>query len=88
LTKEAVKRGYKDGVLIVDLYNGKSNKDTIRVSSNKFDYEKIRAGKNSGDMALRDSDGSIIFHNGVWAEIIPTMTKSEVLEKYKVNVVD
>ena len=72
LINEAKRRGYKNGVEIVDIYNGKTNQDTTIVSSNKFDYEKVKAGSIQGDMALRDSDGNIIFHNGNWASIIQT----------------
>lgn len=35
-----------------------------------FFYENIKAGKNQGQMALRDTDGNVLFHNGTWAEII------------------
>ena len=77
LKNEAVKRGFKEGVCVQDVYNGKTEKCTTSISSNNFDYEKIGAGINSGKMALRDSDGSIIFFNGKWAKIIPTKTKEE-----------
>ena len=77
LKNEAVKRVFKEGVCVQDVYNGKTEKCTTSISSNNFDYEKIGAGINSGKMALRDSDGSIIFFNGTWAKIIPTKTKEE-----------
>lgn len=83
LIKEAVKRGLKEGVYIIDVYNGESEKDTIRVSSNRFDWEPIGGGKNQGQMALRDSDGSILFHNGNWTKIIPTITIQEAEAKLK-----
>lgn len=83
LTKEAVKRGYKEGVYMVDMYNGESEKDTILVSSNRFDWEPIGGGKNQGQMALRDSCGNIIFHNGQFAEIIPTLTIQQAEAKLK-----
>ena len=77
LKNEAVKRGYKQGIYIVDMYNEISESDIIQVTSDKLDWEKIRAGKNCNDMALRDSDGNIIFSKGTWATIIETKTKEE-----------
>jgi hypothetical protein len=77
LIEEAKKRGYKKGLLIQDIYNGNSAEDLVNVSSDLFDYESIKAGVNQGKMALRDSDGSIIFYDGVWAEIIKTFSKEE-----------
>jgi hypothetical protein len=77
LIEEAKKRGYKNGLLIQDIYNGKSIEDLVNVSSDLFDYESIKAGVNQGKMALRDSDGSIIFYEGIWAKIIKTFSKEE-----------
>ena len=87
LKNEAVKRGFKEGVCVQDVYNGKTEKCTTSISSNNFDYEKIGAGINSGKMALRDSDGSIIFFNGKWATIIPTKTKEEAEKLLGVKIV-
>lgn len=83
LIQEAKKRGYKKDIEVVDIYNGKTEKDTTIISSNNFDYEIIKAGSIQGDMALRDSDGNIIFHNGTWATIIETPTDIiTIFEKY------
>jgi hypothetical protein len=77
LIEEAKKRGYKKGLSIQDIYNGNSDEDLVNVSSDLFDYESIKAGVNQGKMALRDSEGSVIFYDGVWAEIVKTFSKEE-----------
>jgi hypothetical protein len=77
LIKEANKRGYKKGLLIQDIYNSDANDPNIKVSSENLDYETIKAGINQGKMSLRDSQGSIIFYNGLWAEIIKTISKED-----------
>lgn len=87
LIKEAVKVGYKQGIYIVDVYNGESEKDIVQVSSNVFQWEPIGAGINAGQMALRDSDGNIIFHNGKFAEIIQTLTIQEAEAKLNCKIV-
>jgi len=86
LVAEATRRGYKQGLLIQDIYNGDLDKSNVKISSDFFDYETIKAGENQGQMALRDSNGSIIFHNGVWAEIVNTMTKEEAEEKFNIVI--
>jgi hypothetical protein len=73
LTNEAIKRGFKEGVCINDLYCG----GTVFISGNKYDYEEVPYTPYAGEMALRDSDGNILFINGQWAEIIKTYTKEE-----------
>jgi hypothetical protein len=86
LTAEAIRRGYKQGLLIQDIYNGDWDKSNVKISSDFFDYETIKAGVNQGQMALRDSNGSIIFHNGIWAEIVNTMTKEEAELKFNIVI--
>jgi len=88
LTKEAIKRGYFRGVKVVDIYNGKSEKDTAIISSNKFDWEEIPCGEKIGQMALRDSNGSIIFHNGQWATIIKhqELTLQQIADNSKIDL--
>jgi hypothetical protein len=73
LTNEAIKRRFKEGVCINDLYCG----GTVFISGNKYDYEEVPYTPYAGEMALRDSDGNILFVNGQWAEIIKTYTKEE-----------
>lgn len=85
LEKEAVKRGLKKGVLINDIYN--NNVNGVIISSYELDYEIVPHGKLQGNMALRDTDGNIIFINGTWAEIIPSITKQESEEKLKCKIV-
>lgn len=70
LEKEAIKRGYREGVLIEDIYIGTKERPNITVSSDDFDWEKIPVGKRAGVMALRDSEGSILFTEGHWTPII------------------
>ena len=74
LIAEAKKRGFVKGIFINDLYLGENS---VIISSNDFDYETIKAGKQVGEMALRDSNGNILFHNGQWATIFNTITKEE-----------
>lgn len=80
LIAEAKKRGFEEGVNIVDLYNGKSKNDYVLISSDDFEYEKVPCGKLQGKMALRDSDGSILFVDGKWATIIEQPTEMTVAE--------
>jgi hypothetical protein len=66
--------GMVKGAKIIDIYNGKTKTDTVIISSNKFDYEGVPFGEYQGKMALRDSNGSILFINGIWATIIKEET--------------
>ena len=70
LIKEARRRGYREGVLIEDIYTGIKERPNITVSSDDFDWEEIPVGKRAGVMALRDSEGSILFTDGHWTQII------------------
>lgn len=75
LTKEAVKRGYKEGVYMEDLYH--DSKDHFKCNGNSFDYEEVPFNVLKGKMALRDKAGNVIFCYGKWASIIPTITKED-----------
>jgi hypothetical protein len=86
LIEEARKIGYKEGLFMSDIYNGCSYNLNVKVSSNFFDYETIKAGKNQGQMALRDSEGNIIFHDGIWAEVLNVMSKKEAEEKFNIVI--
>jgi len=88
LRNEAVRRGYKRDVVIVNMYNGTPSKLHTRISNNIFDWEEIGGGKNQGEMALRDSNGNILFHNGIWATIIPTKTRQEAEKELNCKIVD
>jgi len=86
LLAEALKRGYNKGLLIEDLYNGCASEPDVNITSDFLDYETIKAGANQGQMALRDSDGNIIFHNGIWAKIQKVMTKEEAEAKFNIVI--
>ena len=82
LIKEANRRGLKKGVRINDIYNGKNDTDTITVSSNRLDYESVPLGRFQDKMALRDSEGAILFVDGQWADIIEqTLTLEQRVER-------
>jgi len=72
LKNEAVKRGFKEGVCVKGMDSG----DSCMLSSRKsLDY----------DGAL--NFGYDIFRNGVWAEIIQTLTKKEAEEKLNCKII-
>ncbi len=74
LIAEAKKRGFKEGVWY--------RKPTfIEEAKGKMIYSI-----NSGELYFTGSSYTI-FKNGVWAEIIPTMTKQEAEEKLKCKIV-
>ena len=79
LKNEAVKRGLADGVYI-NIINNYPHEHLVDRITGKFDYEEVPGGRYEGKMALRDSDGNIIFINGQWATITPTITKEEAEE--------
>lgn len=73
LIDEAKKRGYREGVMIEDIYIGTPN---TTVSSNNFDWEELPFKQKS--MALRDSEGSILFVDGQWTPIIELTLEDRV----------
>lgn len=75
LEKEAINRGFKDGVTFVNLFN--NLKYTAR--NNCFKYLK------TGELVI---DNNTIFHNGKWAEIIETITKSEAEKQLNKTIID
>jgi len=81
LEKEAVRRGYKRDVIILDLYNGKTEISTTRVTNNIFEWEEVPCGKYKNKMALRDSFGNILFMDGIWTKIIQTIIIKEAEAK-------
>ena len=89
LIEEAKRRGFKKGVRVNDIYNGKSDTDTTTISSNDFDYEGVPLGKFQDKMALRDSKGNILFVDGQWADVIHSpieLTIEEIAERFGVSV--
>lgn len=86
LKNEAVKRGYKKGTYTEDLFFD-PKRDSAVISSDEFDWEIAFCGKQEGKKCLRDSDGNVIFVDGKWAEIIPTITKQEAEELLNKKIV-
>lgn len=86
LTKEAVRRGYKEGVFIISFCvncDGYTMNDCkLELSEEFYNCEDVKSDKT----ALR-MGGCYIYSNGIWAEIIPTMTKEEAYEKFGVKIV-
>ena len=74
LEKEAVKRGFKEGVKFKVL-----DVETI------FTFKKIWFSKNNLNMAW-SSDCGIIFNNGTWATPIKTMTIDELASDIKLSI--
>lgn len=74
LINEAVKRGFKEGV-----YFDSPNKTTKDYVSEKLNY-------NSSHNSLY-TDGIAVFNRGIWATIIPTITKEEAEKKLGVKII-
>lgn len=74
LKKEAVKRGYKEGVHFKDLHT--KSPGCVDVVKYYKDSEDLR------------SDGCCIFHKGQWAEIIQTKTKEEAEKLLNCKIID
>jgi len=79
LINEAKKRGFKNGVWVKTINGTKK-----RIKGDLFFYFK-----ENKIMSMFDFDGmnGLIFHNGKWAEIIPTLTQKEAEEKLNVKIV-
>lgn len=73
LLKEAVKRGYKEGVYIKGMDNG----DICKL------YDNIHIFDNNRLNITYD-----IFRSGKWAEIIETITKKEAEKKLNKKIID
>lgn len=88
LIKEAKKRGFKEGVKVMELNN---NKETL--TSGGFHSTSIGWLSHKSDCKY-DEDGAIIFGDGKWAEIITEpikeVTIEEIQEKYgcKIKIVE
>jgi len=80
LIKEAEKRGYKDSfIYCIEGYIGSESLKLI--GDYKYEKEKNRLIIEGGDTLYT------VFKDGVWAEIIPTITKQEAEEKLKCKIV-
>lgn len=79
LIAEAKKRGFKRGVWanrsqeMLNKYNTPSVKKEILIEQEEFEHGDIL-----NELTL---NGRLIFIQGIWAEIIPTITKSEAKKK-------
>jgi hypothetical protein len=67
LLEQITKRGYQKGSICESIINEEPN---FIVSSDDFDIELLRFSSKelNGNIAIRDSDGSVIFINGNWAK--------------------
>ena len=83
LKNEAVKRGFKEGVYIDKLLPFNMGTDKIGFDKNQLESDKFylhSGGLFCGNLMLMN-------HKGVWAEIIPTLTKKEAEEKLNCKIV-
>jgi len=75
LKNEALKRGFKEGVWF---------ESAVSEDYFKFNYLFI----NDNDFSIIWNKGcGVIFKDGIWAEIIPTITKEEAEEKLKCKII-
>lgn len=72
LKNEAVRRGFKEEFYFKCLKNG-----NIISCDGLFGFSKNTLYSNRG----------VVFYNGQWAEIIPTLTKEEAEEKFNVKII-
>lgn len=81
LKNEAVKRGYKKGVIVKTLFHINNPELTIRLE----DFELVR-----GNAIHCSGEGGlcpVIFENGVWAEILEQITLSEAEQQLKKKII-
>lgn len=78
LIKEAVKRGFKEGVCV------KNHQGTNVLKSLKIVYTNEY---NDGIYTENQDPGVWIFINGVWSDIIPTLTKQQAEEKLNCKII-
>lgn len=74
LEKEAVKRGFKEGTCFLD----------VEFKEKQICHNEIEICKNTAESETGLQFGilnGLIFYNGIWAEIIPTITIKEAEEK-------
>lgn len=84
LIAEAKKRGFKEGVFIKDFIS-KHNYGTNKKEFNRQQVsdQEFRYNNKYGFLFI----GSLmIFNNGIWAEIIPTITKAEAEKRLGVKI--
>lgn len=79
LTKEAVKRGYKNGN-----YKCLSIPTHTLFTNESFSYDSELNTLVKGDSLSKN----VVFKNGVWAEIIPSITKSEAETQLGKKIID
>lgn len=89
LTKEAVKRGFKEGVWFYGLYgNGKRYNNLNKINNNHSNFFMF-----DGNLCIGDKDDYFrIFVNGIWSEIINVkeMNQSQIEKElgYKIKIID
>jgi len=76
LEKEAVSRGYRDGIIIKPLW------ETPLYSWNVYENQ-IRFEEKSNAFYF----GCCIFKGGIWAQTIPTITKQEAEERLGMKII-
>ena len=80
---EAKKRGFKNGsykCLSLPKY-------THKVKGVYF-FDKENSRLLIGDTGNYNGNNNVVFYNGKWAEIIPTITKQQAEEKLKCKIID
>jgi len=85
LKNEAVKRGFKEGAY------AKRTQEMLYERGTPIAKEEVLIENNVFIFSLEENyisiDGRVIFSNGKWAEIIPTLTKKEAEEKLNCKIV-
>lgn len=82
LKNEAVKRGFKEGVYVnnSNIYDSKFENYCMEKGIIKYSNKELI-------LYISKSEHYCFFRNGVWAEIIPTLTKKEAEEKLNCKIV-
>jgi len=85
LKNEAVNRGFKEGAYV------KRNQEMLDERGTPRAKEEVLIENNVFIFSLEENyisiDGRVIFSDGKWAEIIPTLTKKEAEEKLNCKIV-
>lgn len=85
LEKEAVKRGFKEGVLV------KRTQEILTNHRSPYASLEVLIENDKFDFCLLDNsltiDGRVIFIQGTWATIVPQYTQQEAEEKFNFKIV-
>lgn len=82
LTKEAVKRGFVEGAWISWRTEGIG-----QINGKMYWAEDCLAIPCNSKTTKRDNNNFPLFHEGIWAEIIPTLTKAEAEQKLNCKII-